>query len=86
MEQLQTTTILTQAEWDTFQKLFDEVHPGYRVQIKQDHPKITSAELRYLLLEKLQLSTKEMAAMLGISPNAVQVTRHRLQKKLSQES
>lgn len=82
LEQLRNSIILTQNDWDTFQKLFEEVYPGYRFHLKEKHPNLTSAELRYLLLEKLQLSTKEMASMLGVSPNAVQVTRHRLQKKI----
>lgn len=82
IEQLQHSMILTQEDWDTFQRLFDQVYPGYRYHQKEKYPNLTSAELRYVLLEKLQLSTREMASMLGISPNAVQVTRHRLNKKL----
>lgn len=35
-----------------------------------------------MTLAKLGFSNKEMAASLGVSPQAIRVTRHRLRKKL----
>ena len=46
-------------------------------------PELTPAEIRFMTLAKLNLSTKEMAASLGVSAQSVRVTRHRLLKKIN---
>ncbi|HRP90475.1 MAG TPA: tetratricopeptide repeat protein [Edaphocola sp.] len=80
--QLQQSVILTEADWQSFQQLFEKAHPSLILRYKENYPELTEGELRYFLLLKLKLTTKEMAAMLGVSPNAIQVMRHRLRKKL----
>ncbi len=81
-QQLQQSTILTEDDWQAFQLLFDKAHPGFIHRIKETLPGLSIGELRYFVLARLNLSTKEMAAMLGVSPNAIQVMRHRIRKKL----
>lgn len=81
-QQLQQSTILTEDDWLSFQQLFDKAHPGFILRIKEKQPELSIGELRYFVLSRLNLSTKEMAAMLGVTPNAMQVMRHRIRKKL----
>ena len=66
-----------------FGQLFEKVHSGYLYRVKEKIPGLTPAETRLMALVKLQLSTKEMAAVLGISPNSVRSTWSRLRKKLN---
>jgi DNA-binding CsgD family transcriptional regulator len=79
---LANSTILTEQDWEDFSKLFDKVHTGFFVRLKEKYPNITPAETRLLCLTKLNLSTKEMAGMLGVSTDAIKKTRQRLRKKM----
>lgn len=79
---LQSSVILNDEQWTEFQALFNKVHTGYISRVKAKHPDLTAAELRSILLTKLGLSNKEMAAMLGVSLEAVRVSKHRLLKKI----
>ena len=77
IEQLQGATILTDEQWEDFRALFAKVHGGYLRRVKEKFPTLTPAEIRFIALAKLQLSTKEMASMLG-----VRSTWSRLRKKV----
>lgn len=80
--QLQQATILTDDQWEEFRQVFDTVHSGFLQRLKIKLPGLSPAETRFVVLSKLGLSNKEMAAMLGVSPEAIRLTRHRLRKKL----
>lgn len=80
---LNQSTILTDEEWVNFRQLFDKVHTGFFIRLREKYPDITPAETRLLALTKLKLSNKEMASMLGISTEAIKKTRQRLRKKIS---
>lgn len=80
---LQRSVILNDEQWADFQALFNKVHTGYINRVKEKYPDLTTAELRSILLTKLGLSNKEMAAMLGVSLEAIRVSKHRLLKKIS---
>lgn len=81
-QELQQSTILTEDDWQSFQLLFDRAYPGFIPRAKEKYPELSIGELRYFVLSRLNLSAKEMAAMLGVSPNTIQVIRHRIRKKL----
>lgn len=83
LEQLRQTTLLTDEQWASFRQVFDKVHGGYLVRLKEKLPDLTPAEIRYMALAKLRFNNKEMAAALGISQQTVRVTVHRLRKKLN---
>jgi tetratricopeptide (TPR) repeat protein len=80
--QLQESTILTDEEWENFRKMFEKVHKGYLRRLKEKRPGLSPADTRFMALSKLKLSNKEMAGMLGISVDAVRMSKHRLRKKL----
>jgi len=81
-EQLYQSIILTEEDWLEFKKLFERVYPDFITQLQVKYPELTSAEIRLLTLLKLNLSTSEIAGMLGILPQSVRKTRSRLMKKL----
>ena len=85
VEQIQTllnATILTEEDWKEFRQMFDKVHPGFFVRLKEKFNDLSPAETRLLALTKLQLAPKEMAAMLGISYDAIKKSRQRLRRKI----
>lgn len=51
-------------------------------QLKVRYPCLTSYELRICVYLKSGLATKELAMMLGISPDSAKKAKHRLRKKL----
>lgn len=83
INKLLNSTILTEEEWKAFRQMFDLVHPGFFVRLREKLSDLTPAETRLLALTKLQLAPKEMAAMLGISYDAIKKSRQRLRKKIN---
>jgi DNA-binding CsgD family transcriptional regulator len=84
-EKLMRCTILTEEEWLQFRNLFEKVYPGFSYRLKETYPELSRAEIRFLYLTKLCLSSREMATMLGISVEAIHKLRYRLRKKLNLE-
>jgi DNA-directed RNA polymerase specialized sigma24 family protein len=83
ISQLTQLNILTEEDWKHFRKLFDVVYPGFLVRLKEKLGDLTPAEIRILVLAKLQIPQKEMGDMLGISYNSIRTSRYRLRKKLN---
>jgi tetratricopeptide (TPR) repeat protein len=77
------TTILTERDWEEFKVLFNRVNPKFFAELKLRHPDLTQAETRLAALIILNLNTREMANMLGISPDSANKARYRLRKKLN---
>ncbi len=86
LDHLMQSTILTDDEWSQFKKLFSQVYPGFLAGIRQAHRDLTDTEERLLTLTKLNLTTREVASMLGISVESVNKSRYRLRKKLNVNS
>lgn len=82
LEQLTKATILTEKDWSDFRTTFEKVFPNFITEQKSLFPAITQAEIRLLVLEKLELNTQEMANMLGVNKNTIHQTRLRLRKKV----
>ncbi len=69
-------------DWDDFKLYFEEVHVNFFNSLKEKHGELTPNELKLSALIKLNFSSKEMADILGISPDSVKKARYRLRKKL----
>lgn len=81
--QLQQSTILTEDQWQAFRSAFEKLNPGFLSRLREKMPELSPAEIRFVVLTKLQFSNKEMAATLGVGPEAIRQYRSRLRKKLS---
>lgn len=79
--QLQQSVLLTDEQWEEFKSNFEKVHSGFLARLKEKLPDLTPAEVRFMVLSKLRFTNKEMAAMLGISLQAVRNYKYRLLKK-----
>lgn len=86
LKTLQNATILTKEDWMHFKKHFQKAYPGFIHLLISRYPDLTTGELRCLCLEKLELSNLEMASAQGVSPKSVNVTQHRIRKKLGLDS
>lgn len=69
-------------DWDNFKMHFEQVHTDFFDQLKAKYPHLNSGDLKLCALLKLNLDTKEIAAIMNISPQSVKVARSRLRKKL----
>ena len=68
--------------WENFSRYFEEVHKDFNSNVKTKYPQVTSNELRLMALLKMNLSSKEIANILNISPEGIKKARYRLRKKL----
>lgn len=81
IEELSHQIILTEADWQHFKTLFEKTYPAFFKLLRDKAPGITEAEQRMAALIKIQLNTKQIAAMQGIGLDSVHKTRHRLRQR-----
>jgi DNA-binding CsgD family transcriptional regulator len=77
------SSILTEDDWEEFKLLFSRVNPNFFAELKLRHPDLTQAETRLAALIILNLNTREIANILGISTDSANKARYRLRKKLN---
>jgi tetratricopeptide (TPR) repeat protein len=82
-EELLNQTILTDGDWTRFKMMFEKARPGFFEYLQNSAPGITPAESRLAALLTLKLDTKNIAAMQGISPDAVRKSKSRLRQRLN---
>lgn len=70
-------------DWEKFKLHFEEVHPNFFQELKIKYPSLTAYEMRLCAYYQMQLSVKEIAALLNISPNSVHRAKSRLNKKMN---
>lgn len=78
-----SATILTEEDWKKFQQLFEKVYPGFFIRLREKMPDLSATDMRLLALTRLQVVPKDMAAMLGVSYEAIRKARQRLRKKIN---
>nr|WP_299342195.1 tetratricopeptide repeat protein [Allomuricauda sp.] len=70
-------------EWDEFMNFFRDIHPNFIKKLSSmSEGNLSPAEMRLGMLLRLNLSSKEIASILRVTPDSVRVARHRLRKKL----
>ncbi len=72
--------------WEDFDKAFQGVHVDFYTKILNICPELTPAEIKIAALLKLNLRTKEIAALTFKSESGIKSTRYRLRKKLKLHS
>ncbi len=70
-------------DWHVFEEAFNNADKDFLKKIKIEHPALTSNDLRLCAYLRLNLSSKEIAPLLNISPRSVEVKRYRLRKKMN---
>lgn len=81
LEQIKEDQPLDQ-DWQNFMVQFQELHPNFLSEIEQPDTPLTETEQRLAVLLRLQLSSKEIAPLLGLTPASVKTSRYRLARKI----
>jgi DNA-binding CsgD family transcriptional regulator len=71
------------ADWRKFKIHFEQVHPDFFENLQAKHPTLTKYEIRLYAYFHINLSTKEIAALLNIDPASVRRAKTRLYKKMA---
>jgi tetratricopeptide (TPR) repeat protein len=72
--------------WNEFEKIFKNIHSDFFQRLLIRCPDLTPAEIKVAAFLKLNLSTKEIAAVTYKSEAGIKSTRYRLRKKLGLQS
>ena len=78
-------TINNAGNWAEFEAKFVDVNKEFYENLNMHFPKLTRGDRKLCALLKLNLSSKEIARLMGISVESVHTTRYRLRKKLGLE-
>jgi len=70
------------SKWDDYNELFENVNNTFIKNIKQKHPGLNANDIRFISFIYLNLSTKEIASLLNISPESCRKRKERLRHKL----
>lgn len=71
--------------WQVFNENFDTANETFLANLRKSFPELTPNDLRFCAFLKMNMTTKEIASFLNISPRSVEVKRYRLRKKLNME-
>ena len=72
-------------QWKEFTLAFEQVHQRFFDKLKQHTNDLTSTDMRLIALLKVNMDSKDIAGLLGISNDSLRVARYRLRKKLNLE-
>jgi hypothetical protein len=72
-------------DWKMFEEAFNNADKDFFKKVKKIHPKLTSNDLRLCMYLRMNLSSKEIAPLLNISPRSIEIKRYRLRKKINLE-
>ena len=70
-------------DWNRFKLHFEQVHPRFFEDLQLKYPALTKNELRLYSYFHINLSTKEISALLNIDPASVRRAKTRLYKKMA---
>ena len=70
-------------DWELFKEAFNNADRKFLKKLKKAHPKLTPNDIRLCAYLRLNLSSKEIAPLLSISPRSVEIKRYRLRKKMN---
>jgi len=68
--------------WEDFDKTFQSIHADFYTNLLARNPDLSPSEIKIAAFLKLNLSTKEIAALTFKTESGIKSTRHRLRKKL----
>ena len=69
-------------QWQVFETHFETVHEDFLSRIKDQFPELSPKELKLCAYLRMNVSSKEIAALMNISVRGVEISRYRLRKKL----
>lgn len=70
-------------QWKEFTAAFEQVHQRFFERLKEYSTDLTPTDIRLIALIKVNMDSKDISSLLGISMDSLRVARHRLRKKLN---
>jgi tetratricopeptide (TPR) repeat protein len=70
------------SHWESFKHTFETVHQDFLKNLNSRNPSLTTGDVKLACLMKMNLSSREIAATLGISMESLRISRYRLRKRL----
>ena len=83
IQSLLQSSLYLDEDWGKFKLHFEQVHPRFFEDLQARYPALTRHEQRLYCYFHIQLSTKEIAALLNIDPASVRRAKTRLFKKIA---
>ncbi len=71
-----------ETQWEQFRARFESVHKSFFDKLRKNDGALTQNDMQLCAYIKLNLTTKEIARLMNISPESVNTQRYRLRKKL----
>ena len=75
--------LVNKEDWLTFQLHFNNLHAQFFAKLRERHPDLSSNEIKLSAFLKLNLSSKEIAALMHVATTSVEQSRYRLRKKIN---
>lgn len=75
-------TLKLQEDWEQFKRHFDQVHGDFLSRLREEFQNLSPNDQKLCAFLRLNLETKEIANLMGISIRGIEVARYRLRKKL----
>lgn len=72
-------------QWEQFSQEFSSIHRGFLSRLAEKNGTFTKSEVRLISLLKMNMTSKEIADIMGISAAGIKKARYRLRKKLHLE-
>lgn len=69
-------------EWNDFKKQFVEIYPDFFTKLNQNYQELNQIDLKMCAYLRMNMNTKEIAKLTGMSVRAIENRRYRLRKKL----
>ncbi len=69
-------------DWEQFSRNFDHVHSDFLIRIAEQYPQLSPNDFKLCAYLRMNLSTKEIAALMNISVRGVEASRYRLRRRL----
>lgn len=69
--------------WDELFHHFSRVDKNFLSSISQRHDDLTPSELKFCVLVKAGMSSKDIASLMNVSPAAIEKSRYRIRKKFT---
>jgi len=76
-------TKYSESNWREFEQQFTTVYKGFFKTLSTSFPSLTPQDLKYCAYLKMNLNTKDIAKLTGLSVRSVETRRYRIRGKLN---
>ncbi|MFW5754575.1 MAG: helix-turn-helix transcriptional regulator, partial [Marinilabiliaceae bacterium] len=75
----------TEEHWEIFETHLEQVHEDFLKRLNEKHGDLSAREMRLAAYLRMNMTSKEIASLMNITPRAVENNRYKLRKKLGLE-